>query len=83
LEVQSQWRAKSSEKLNESDRTLPGVSADSAREMDYCLEVKGLRKQVHEVHLLNPIPTCEQNDQITRQSDRVAGYINHAWRACW
>jgi len=34
--------------------------------MNYRLEVKGLRKQVNEMDLLNPIPTSEQNRQITR-----------------
>jgi len=42
------------------------VGPDSVREMNYRLEVKGLREQVHEMHLLNPIPTSEQNRQVAR-----------------
>jgi hypothetical protein len=42
------------------------VSADSARKMNYCLEVKRLRKQIDQVHLLDPITDREQNHKVAR-----------------
>ena len=44
-------------------------------------QVIGLREQVNQMHLFDPITTGEQWDQVARQGDRIAGDISNAWRA--
>ena len=46
--------------------------AYSARQMHNTLEVIGLRKQIDEMQLLDPVAGTEQNHQIARQRDRIA-----------
>src|SRR5579864_5321887 len=48
--------------------------------MDNALHVVRLRKQIHEVCLLDPITGGPQGNQIASQRGRIARNVNDAWR---
>ena len=62
-------------------RALAQIGANSSRQVHNAFQVVGLRKQIHEVHLLGAITGGEQGHEIARQRCRIARYINYAWRA--
>ena len=62
------------------DRIYELSSLSATLQVDHCLQMEGLRKQVSESHGLNRVSRIDQHTQVTRERCWIAGNVDQSRR---